>query len=142
MTSQYVQSMSSKSYTEGDLWKVVEIEGKGQGVIAKDCIEPGTLILEDSPLFIVPDKVHTKDPNTLDEYLADCVAKLSDEEKEIFFSLADSKNGGLKKARGIYFTNCYTLGSDNGSPTGMLPRLSRLTKHVCSCFLLTLSSTE
>jgi hypothetical protein len=113
------------SFYEGVLWKVITIEGKGQGVIAKEDLEPGTLILEDDPLFIVPDNVHTKDPTELDNYLTACVSELSEEKQQIFFSLADSKNEGIKKARGIYFTNCFTLGSDLRSSTAMLPQLSR-----------------
>ena len=53
--------MKSK-YREGLLWKVVSIEGKGEGVIAKSDIAPGTLIVEDIPLFIVPEDVQTKNP--------------------------------------------------------------------------------
>ena len=115
----------SNNYIEGELWKVVTIDGKGHGVIAKKDILVGTLIMEDSPLFLIPDEVHNEDPNALDKYLTSCVAKLPDDEQEIFFSLADSKNDGLKKVRGIYFTNCYTLGSEANSDTAMLPRLSR-----------------
>ena len=120
----------SCSFYEDVMWKVTTIEEKGQGVIAKKDLEPGTLILEDDPLFIVPDNVHTKDPTQLDKYLTACVSELSEEKQQIFFSLADSKNEGLKKARGIYFTNCFTLGSDLRSPTAMLPRLSRSVRGI------------
>ena len=115
----------SDSFYEGLLWKVTKIDGKGLGVIGKNDLEPGTLIMEDTPLFTVPDHVHTEDPSELDTYLTSSVSKLSQEDQEIFFSLADCKNEGLKKVRGIYFTNCYTLGSSLHSPTAMLPRLSR-----------------
>ena len=33
--------------------------------------------------------------------------------------------------RGIYFTNCFTLGNDPRSPTGMLPILSRINHSCC-----------
>jgi hypothetical protein len=77
------------SFYEGVLWKVTTIEGRGQGVIAKEDLEPGTLILADDPLFIGPDNVHTKDPTHLDNYLTACVSELSEEKQQIFVSLAD-----------------------------------------------------
>ena len=43
---------------EGVLWKVVDIEGKGKGVIAKVDIEAGTLIVEETPIFIIPREIH------------------------------------------------------------------------------------
>ena len=51
------------NYQEGVLWKVTAIDGKGEGVIAKTDIPPGTLVVEDKPLFIVPSHVHTEDSN-------------------------------------------------------------------------------
>ena len=61
--------MKSK-YREGLLWKVVRIEGKGEGVIAKSDIAPGTLIVEDIPLFIVPEDVQTKNPEDVRMYIS------------------------------------------------------------------------
>ena len=53
------------NYQEGVLWKVTAIDGKGEGVIAKTDISPGTLVVEDKPLFIVPSDVHTEDSKTV-----------------------------------------------------------------------------
>ena len=53
------------NYQEGVLWKVTAIDGKGEGVIAKTDISPGTLVVEDKPLFIVPSYVHTEDSSTV-----------------------------------------------------------------------------
>ena len=53
------------NYQEGVLWKVTAIDDKGKGVIAKTDIPPGTLVVEDKPLFIVPSLVHTEDVNTV-----------------------------------------------------------------------------
>ena len=53
------------NYQEGVLWKVTAIDGKGEGVIAKTDIPPGTLVVEDKPLFIVPSHVHTDYSNTV-----------------------------------------------------------------------------
>ena len=76
--------MEFQHYTEGQLWKVCEIEGKGLGAVAKTHISKGlmlkiqkknyneitgTLILRDQPLFIIPNEVHTDNPETLNTFL-------------------------------------------------------------------------
>ena len=76
--------MEFQHYTEGQLWKVDEIEGKGLGAIAKTDISKGlkltveknnnneitgTLILRDRPLFVIPNEVHTDNPDTLNKFL-------------------------------------------------------------------------
>ena len=81
--------MEFQHYTEGQLWRVVQIKGKGLGAIAKTDISKGpnltviginknimntneitgTLILRDKPLFIIPNEVHTDDPDTLNTFL-------------------------------------------------------------------------
>ena len=53
------------NYQEGVLWKVTAIDDKGEGVTAKTDIPPGTLVVEDKPIFIVPSHVHTEDSNTV-----------------------------------------------------------------------------
>ena len=56
--------------------------------------------------------------------------------KAYLFRQTNSKNLCIvksvdsKTARGIYFTNCFTIGCYAGSPTAMLPRLSRIN-HSC-----------
>ena len=112
----------------GEVWRLGEVEGRGLGLLATQDLQPGDLVLQDLPLFIVPDSA--QGPG-LDRYLADCVARLEPAERQQFFSLADCKSEDDKKTvRGIYFTNCYTLGSHPASPTAMLPRLSRVN-HSC-----------
>ena len=76
--------MEFQHYTEGQLWRVVQIKGKGLGAIAKTDISKGqnltveknnndeitgTLILRDRPLFIIPNEVHTDNPDTLNTFL-------------------------------------------------------------------------
>ena len=76
--------MESQDYTEGELWKIVTIEGKGVGAVAKANISKGSgrdmkkiysgdfsgsLILRDKPLFIIPNQVHTKNPESLNTFL-------------------------------------------------------------------------
>ena len=101
----------------------------------------GTLILKDASLFVVPHEAHTDDPEDLNKCLEEKVNNLTDEEKQYFYSLTDCKvqyyfrkrnkkylfqtEKVEKSARGIYFTNCFTIGNSKCSPTAMLPVLSR-----------------
>merc|ERR1711971_552775 len=116
--------------TRGEKWRVESIEGKGMGVTATADIKQGELILTDRPLFIVPNSAHTDDPEELNRVLSSKVEELSEADREYFYSLSDCKSVESKTARGIYFTNCFTIGSYVGSPTAMLPRLSRIN-HSC-----------
>ncbi|XP_023330711.1 SET domain-containing protein 5 [Eurytemora carolleeae] len=123
--------MDSK-YTEGRYWKVMNISGKGKGVLARKDIKQGELIVADTPLFIVPPDAHSQNKNTLDNYLDCAVKNLNPLDRETFWNLADSKSIQGKTPRGIYFTNCYSIGQGSSTrfPTAMLPILSRIN-HSC-----------
>jgi len=117
------------SFTSGELWRVEPISGKDEGIVAKCDIKKGSLILQDKPLFIVPPEVHYE----LDAYLESRVSELNFTESSVFWSLADSKTqDGRKTARGIYFTNCYSIGQGSTTqfPTAMLPILAKVN-HSC-----------
>ena len=45
----------------------------------------------DKPLFIIPNEAHTDNPNDLDKQLENCVTRLSNGDKQHFYSLADCK---------------------------------------------------
>lgn len=115
------------NFREGLLWKVTAVEGKGEGVVAKTNIPPGTLVLEDHPLFIVPKTAHSENSNTLSLVLDEAVSNLDKHKLDTFKSLADFKSE-VKTNKGIYFTNCFSIGNGN---TAMLPVISRLN-HSCS----------
>ena len=83
--------MNMDSFYEGSLWKVVNIQDKGLGVIAKSSIPKGTLILQDCPLFIVPHSAHTDNPEDLNKYLEAQVNNLTENDRTYFYSLADCK---------------------------------------------------
>ena len=109
----------------------MEIEGKGLGAIAKTDISKGlkltveknnndeitgTLILRDRPLFIIPNEVHTDNPDTLNTFLkgfallssldfftffytyltlpkiaSESAKSLSESDERYFYNLCDSK---------------------------------------------------
>ena len=135
----------TQRYSEGEVWRVASVPGKGLGVeatadipqgeawqlaaaaVTRSCA--GALILVDTPLFTVPDSAHTEDPATLDAELARRVAALEPAARDYFYSLADCK-GEVKTARGVYFTNCFTIGTSPRSPTALLPTLARIN-HSC-----------
>jgi hypothetical protein len=54
-------------------------------------------------------------------FLDEAVSNLNEESSTAFYSLADFQNVEKSK-RGIYFTNCFSLGDGN---TGILPIISR-----------------
>jgi hypothetical protein len=54
------------------------------------------------------------------------VTNLTEEKRQSFLSLTDSKSLQPKTVKGIYLTNCFTLGTNKTSPSGMLPNLARL----------------
>merc|ERR1719361_2975385 len=111
-------------------WKVEEREGRGFCLVANKSLVPGELVLAEKPLFTVPAEEHNSD---LDQYLENALEDLKPEQRLAFFSLADSRASALnekKSGRGIYFTNCYTLGQTRHSPAGMFLIFSR-ANHSC-----------
>lgn len=126
------RSVSGLTLPSNDMWHVTQVPGKGLGLVAKTDIAVGTLILTDKPLFVVPSHVHQPDPDVLNVYLDSQVSSLTHEDRQIFFSLSDikSSSSSTKSPRGIYFTNCFTLGHGPSAPTGLLPLLAR-ANHSC-----------
>jgi len=111
-------------------WKVEEREGRGFCLFANKSLLPGELVLSEKPLFTIPAEAHNTD---LDQYLESMLEDLRAEQRLAFFSLADSRASSLnekKSARGIYFTNCYTLGQTRDSPAGIFLIFSR-ANHSC-----------
>lgn len=111
-------------------WKVEEREGRGFCLFANKTLLPGELVLAEKPLFTVPAEAHDSD---LDNYLENALEELRPDQRLAFFSLADTRaflSNEKKSARGIYFTNCYTLGQTRNSPAGMFIIFSR-ANHSC-----------
>jgi len=123
MTNKYPQ-MASKA------WKLEEREGRGCCLVANKSLLPGELVLSEEPLFTIRAEDHDSD---LDQCLENALGGLKAEKRLAFFSLADSRaslSNSKKTARGIYFTNCYTLGQTRDSPAGMFLVFSR-ANHSC-----------
>jgi hypothetical protein len=70
--------------------------------------------------------------------LENAVTNLTEEQRQSFLSLADSKSLKPKTMKGIYLTNCFTLGTNKTSPSGMLLNLARwnLTKSFNRTYFL------
>ena len=116
----------TKTTIDGAAYHYEVRSGRGVCVVADRDIRAGELLITDSPLFTVPAALHNK-VEELDTYLESAVSQLDPVERSVLHSLADCKAGeaGAKTNRGIYFTNCFTLGQTMDSPAGILPIVSR-----------------
>ncbi|KAJ7600433.1 hypothetical protein C8J56DRAFT_910265 [Mycena floridula] len=112
-------------------FEVVEIPGKGKGVLAIRDIHQGKLIIRERPLFIVPHKVTTSPT----ELLMDRLRELSSFEYQSFFNLSyvnfpsglDPQVHLDQLALAIFQTNAVAAGDG----VGIFPGMARLN-HGCS----------
>lgn len=106
-------------------FKIVDVIGKGQGIIATRDFEPGDTILEDQPLFTIS---VTATPQQVQER----VQQLPAPSQQTFYALARSAGGvpsGSTLEHDIFTTNMMPLGqgTDQG---GLFPLAARLN-HSC-----------
>lgn len=116
-------------------WKLEEREGRGCCLVANKSLLPGELVLSEEPLFTIRAENHDSD---LDQCLENALEGLKAENRLAFFSLADSRaslSNSKKTARGIYFTNCYTLGQTTA--VDPIVNSTGAKKGVCRSFELT-----
>ena len=138
----------SVSIRKGEPYKVVDIAGKGKGVVAvRDievglcidglliCAHPtyqqGELIIRELPLFTVPPQIETSPT----ELISRNVRQLSPSDHEAFFNLSyvnfpsglDPETHRDEVALAIFQTNAVTAGNS----VGIFPRMARLN-HGCS----------
>ncbi|PVF95147.1 SET domain-containing protein, partial [Serendipita vermifera] len=112
--------------TETQLWKVVDIPGKGKGVVALRNISQGTEILRERPLFLVPPAIR----QSPEDLILSLVSQLSQEKRDQFYSLSyHSKphSTGSEVPLAIFETNAISA----GDKVGIFPRTARLN-HGCS----------
>ncbi|KAI0647981.1 hypothetical protein C8Q79DRAFT_905278 [Trametes meyenii] len=114
--------------------KVVELPGRGMGVIATRSISQGELVLREKPLFVVPNKV-SMSPGAV---LLSTIATLTPTQRASFYNLSyvnfpvgipqgtDRYNEELALA--IFQTNAVSAGTRG---VGIFPRMARLN-HGCS----------
>ncbi|KAG8745120.1 hypothetical protein FRC10_008731 [Ceratobasidium sp. 414] len=112
----------------GAPFDVVDIPGRGKGVIANRNIKQGELLIKEKPLFIVPKRLTDRtDPSTL---IRTTVSSLSQPDQTSFFALSYAKPNvsAADIPFEIFQTNAISAGSIG---TGLFPRTARLN-HGCS----------
>jgi len=112
-----------------DLFEVKETPGKGQGMIATQDILPGTIILREEPLVVMPDRIfQMEDFDYMEEWLEKRLLKLDSKKRQQFFDLADSRSDTEEKTiLGIFFTNDMNFIDESAA---LFPMMARVN-HAC-----------
>lgn len=109
--------------TLGTLISIQTSEGKGLGVFALCDIEPGTVLLSESPLITLIDTGTRADP------LEATIAALPSPQRQSFLSLSHySRNVNESRNRSIVYSNGYSIMKDMA--TGVFETASRIN-HSC-----------
>lgn len=109
------------------LWEIVDIPGKGKGIIVTQDITPGTLLLSEAPL-ITTEVVQSL--ATAEQDLEKALGNLSISDRENFRTLhTNFPENDDEKLIGIIRSNAYPLGPDT-DVGGLFPEISRIN-HSC-----------
>ncbi|WOO81634.1 SET domain-containing protein 5 [Vanrija pseudolonga] len=107
-------------------YKVVEIPGKGLGVVATADIAIGTRIIAEDP---IPDLESLRTETETDASLMRSVKSLSPENQRLFLGLSNCHTDAANKFSGIFKTNAFQCGL--GSPNaGIYPIICHVN-HSC-----------
>ncbi|KAL2064696.1 hypothetical protein VTL71DRAFT_3834 [Oculimacula yallundae] len=115
------------SASDKKLWEIVDIPGKGKGIIVTQDITPGTLLLSEAPI-LTTDVVQSLP--TAEQDLENALGKLSISAQENFRTLHTNFPENLnEKLVGIIRSNAYPLGPDTDIG-GLFPDIARIN-HSC-----------
>ncbi|RDB17815.1 SET domain-containing protein 5 [Hypsizygus marmoreus] len=114
-----------------DIFQVVDIPGRGKGLIANRDIEPGELVIREKPLFKVPHSISTSPIALIAKLLREADAS----GRQAFLDLSyvnfpedvDPEEHPDSVALAIFETNAVAAGDG----VGIFPRMARLN-HGCS----------
>ncbi|KIJ54906.1 hypothetical protein M422DRAFT_152563 [Sphaerobolus stellatus SS14] len=106
-------------------FKVVDLPGRGKGMVSSRLIKQGDLILTEKPIFIIPASISSDPVSFVDAK----VRELTEEDRAAFFNLshADVNIPEEQIPVSIIQTNGIAAGSD----VGLFPNTARLN-HGCS----------
>lgn len=110
--------------------QVQETPHSGKGMFALEDIKPGTIILRENPMIVMPDKVFSSDdPDFIESWLEKRLNKCSAAQRQEFYDLADSRseNPDEKTILGIFYTNDMTFIDDSAA---LFPTMARVN-HAC-----------
>ncbi|KAF6757576.1 hypothetical protein DFP72DRAFT_891568 [Ephemerocybe angulata] len=129
-----VNQRPSPRYDEvaiGAAYAVVDIPGKGKGVIATRNISRGELILTEKPLFTVPPTIQTSPV----EFIKEKLVLTSEPQRWAFFNLSyvnfPKDKDPLRDVDHLAFAIFETNAVQAGKEIGVFPRMARLN-HGCS----------
>lgn len=106
-----------------EAYKICESPGRGMGFFANRLIKRGELIISEKPLVTLTNGFVIA--NTLEQR----IEKLSQAEKDLFYSLSNSWPSISPRCMGIFKTNALPLGVD--SPTGAIFPIIARSNHSC-----------
>lgn len=123
-------SESLETSTEPDTISYIEIkntETKGQAIFATRKIQPGTLILSETPLIRLTqaqedsDKENSSKTETEHPSLESVFSSLPRPVQKLYLKLYDSKKSSFTKVASIYYSNCYNLTSKSSDSSHLSP---------------------
>jgi len=128
--------LGARMQGEEELFREVELPGKGTGLVASCDLQPGVLLLAEAPLLTVPWWQRLTQFNRTrerSELLSKQLLDLSKEKQDGFWRLADCKAepGEKPSIDGIWRTNNFALGpSGPKTNNGLFLKISRFN-HSC-----------
>jgi len=124
-------NVGSLSHRNDDLFEIRETEYRGQGMFATQDIEPGTVILREEPLIVMPDRIFQKDDvDDIEEWLEKKLLKMDAQKRQTFFDLSDARSdNGDKTILGIFFTNDMSFIDESAA---LFPVMARVNHSCCN----------
>jgi len=104
-----------------------KISGKGTGMFASKKLYPGSVILAEKPLIIMPDEIFN-DPELTANFLDKAINKMSSEDRQSFLELHDCRGIDMSYV-GTFYTNTMTYG-DSEDNAALMPKMS-MANHSC-----------
>jgi len=110
-------------------FEIKETKSRGQGMFAREDIKPGTVILREKPLVVMPDKIFSNDDHDfIETWLDKRLLKMEASQRQKFYDLSDSRGDFLEKSTlGIFFTNDMSYIDDSAA---LFPVMARVN-HAC-----------
>jgi len=108
-------------------FEIRETKSAGQGMFAAEDIMPGTVILREKPLIVMPDKIFSSDDmDFIENWLDKRLNKMEASQRQKFYELSDSRSEE-KTTLGIFFTNDMNFIDDSAA---LFPTMARVN-HNC-----------
>ena len=116
--------------SEEPCYEVVSIPGKGRGMIATKKLYPGDIVISETPMIIVPDKVFD-DAERMEGFLERKINAMNQEDRTRFMDMAycrtvDSNQFDEYQYSGIFYTNAMNYAGD----AALCPDIAR-ANHSC-----------